>query len=85
MRSRMSEWATLHGLCWELSGEDAEALLDSDAVSRELVVRREAGRVSRPCDDTLDGLLLERVDTLAVLSLSRETSQKNVSFLYLIS
>ena len=61
--------AALHGLSGELGWEDTEALLDGDTVPGELVVWGEACWVSGLGNDALDGLLLERVDTLAVLSL----------------
>lgn len=57
----------LHGLSGELGGEDTEALLDSNAVSGELVVGGESCRMSRLGEHAFDRLLLERVDALAVL------------------
>ena len=66
----------LHGLGRQLGGEDAEALLDGHSVSRELVIGGEASRVSRLGQQTIDGLLLERVDALAILIVRPATTAK---------
>lgn len=54
------------GLRRELSWKDTEAPLDGHAVTGELVVRREASRVSRLCHCSDEGELLECVDSLAI-------------------